>query len=76
MAINHSAVRRVTQDNRKRMANKHKLKTMKTAIKRVRKGECDLSKAQSLIARCGRLRVIHPNKAARLIKRLTVAVTV
>jgi len=52
---------------------------MRTAIKRVRDAETTeeretaLRRAQSLIDRAGRTRLIHPNKADRLKRQLHTA---
>ena len=79
MANTKSAMKRARQNEKRRLQNRAQRSAMRTAIKKTLKaieaGDREQAgslfrHAQSLIARLGRKRVIHPRQAARRISRL------
>jgi len=79
MANTKSAAKRARQNEKRRLRNRAQRSAMRTAIKKTLKAieAGDLAQAQtlfrqaqSLIARAGRKRLIHPRQAARRIARL------
>ena len=76
MARSRQSLKRRRTDAHKAKRNLSRMRTMRTAIKRIREAETTEDKeeafrrAQSLIDRAGRTRLIHPNKAARLKSQL------
>lgn len=83
MANHVSALKRARQDAKKRAANRMQKSTMRTLIKKVdaaiaagdqEAAKTALQAAQSLLARAGRKRLIHPAQAARKTARLNAAV--
>ncbi len=83
MANHKSAEKRNRQRSKRRARNVHRLSTMRTYIKRVRKalaaGEVDAARdalpmALSAIGKAASKGVIHRNAAARYTARLSAAV--
>jgi len=77
MAHHKSALKRIRQDQKKRLHNRFYHKSTRTAIKNLRKME-DKEKAQaflptviSMIDRLAKRNIIHNNKAANLKSKLT-----
>ncbi len=79
MARSRQSLKRLRTDKAKAKRNHSRRRSMRTAIKRVRDAETTeeretaLRRAQSLIDRAGRTRLIHPNKADRLKRQLHTA---
>lgn len=69
---NKSALRRVKQDLRKKMANRHKKHTMQTFIKRAiaNCNDTDVQLAQSYISNCIKHGIIHRNTGARRMSQM------
>ncbi|MGQ9677761.1 MAG: 30S ribosomal protein S20 [bacterium] len=73
---NLSAIRQARKNIRHRIRNRTRKVAMKKAVKLVRQAKTKeeamkaFVAAQSLIDRCARHRVIHPNTASRLKSRL------
>lgn len=80
MAHHKSALKRIRQTAVKRLRNRYKHTTMRTAIKKLRhtkdKNEAIsmLPKVFSLIDRTAKHNIIHKNKAANLKSKLSVMV--
>ena len=83
MANHASALKRARQDAKKRLANRAQRAAMRTAIKKVlqaveagdkEQALAAFRRAESLIARAGRKRLIHPNQAARRVSRLSARI--
>ncbi len=72
MARSRQSVKRNRTDAIKARRNQSKMRALRTAIRNVREAEKPedkieaVNKANSLIDKAGRTRLIHPNKAARL----------
>ncbi|MEK7253221.1 MAG: 30S ribosomal protein S20, partial [Bacteroidota bacterium] len=70
MAHHHSAQKRIKQDSKKRVLNRYKKKTARTAIKALRgltekaKAEEFLPKVVSMIDKLAKKNTWHANKAA------------
>ncbi|MDD4107582.1 MAG: 30S ribosomal protein S20 [Prolixibacteraceae bacterium] len=80
MANNKSALKRIRQNEKKRLHNKYYAKMTRNAIKKLR-NETDKEEATkklpqvfSLIDRLAKKSVIHRNKASNLKSKLTVKV--
>ena len=80
MATHQSAIKRIRQNEKRRVANQHKRTTMTTAIKAVRKAiekgtkkeaELALKRAIPLINKAGQKMLVHPKNASRKIARLS-----
>jgi len=80
LAHHKSAIKRIRQDEKKRLRNRHIRSTLRTAIKTIGQkieeknaGESKalLNKTASIIDKAAAKGVIHNNNAARLISRLT-----
>lgn len=80
MAHHKSAEKRIRQNKKRRMRNKHIVSTMRTAVKKVEKAvqakKPDqavelLKKAIPVLDKAASKGVIHKNKAARHVSRLT-----
>ena len=77
MAHHKSAIKRIRQTAKRRLANRYYAKTMRNAIRELRatkvKGEASkaLSKVVSLIDKVAKRGQIHDNKAANLKSKLT-----
>ncbi len=76
MARSKQSLKRLRTDAVKNERNHRKLKTLRTAIKKVNNAETPEERkeavkiAQSLIDVAGRTRLMHPNKAKRLKSRV------
>ena len=72
MANHKSALKRVRQDNKKRLHNKYYFKTTRNAIARLRgsedkkEAESNMPSVFSMIDKLAKRNVIHRNKAANL----------
>lgn len=84
MANHKSAVKRIRQSAKRRVANRQKITRMRTAVKKLRSAiaEGDKSAAQELLAptlsivdRTAQKGIIHANKAARTKSRLSHGVS-
>jgi small subunit ribosomal protein S20 len=80
MANNKSALKRIRQNEKRRLHNKYYAKMTRSAIKKLR-NETDKEEATkklpsvfSLIDRLAKKNVIHKNKASNLKSKLTVKV--
>jgi len=80
LAHHKSAIKRAKQNEKRRMRNRAQRSRMKTAIKKVEEAIAGssseealarLKEAISIIDRTASKGVIHKNKAARLVSRLT-----
>lgn len=77
MAHHKSALKRIRQDQKKRLHNRFYHKSTRTAIKRLRtmtekaEAETFLPKVISMIDRLAKRNIIHSNKAANLKSKLT-----
>ena len=77
MAHHKSALKRIRQDQKKRLHNRFYHKSTRTAIKNLRKmtdkaeAEKFLPKVVSMIDRLAKRNIIHKNKAANLKSKLT-----
>ncbi|AWU45456.1 30S ribosomal protein S20 [Blattabacterium punctulatus] len=73
MANNSSALKRIRQNNTRRLRNKYVFKSTRTTIKKLIKGEKkkeEYSKVFSMIDKLSKKNIIHMNKAARLKNKL------
>ncbi|AWU44371.1 30S ribosomal protein S20 [Blattabacterium punctulatus] len=73
MANNSSALKRIRQNNTRRLRNKYVFKSTRTTIKQLIKGEKkkeEYSKVFSMIDKLSKKNIIHMNKAARLKNKL------
>jgi len=80
VATHKSALKRIRQSEKRRLSNRAALSTMKTVIKKVhsslegkdpQKISEQLREAVSCIDKIADKKIIHKNKAGRLISRLT-----
>jgi len=77
MAHHKSALKRIRQDQKKRLHNRFYHKSTRTAIKKLRKmtdkteAESFLPRVISMIDRLAKRHIIHHNKAANLKSKLT-----
>jgi small subunit ribosomal protein S20 len=77
MAHHKSALKRIRQNEKRKIHNRYYAKTMRNALKRFRmltdKKEAteDLPKMVSLIDRLAKRSIIHKNKAANLKSKIT-----
>ena len=81
MAHHKSALKRIRQDEKKRVHNKYSAKTTRNAIKTLR-GTSDKAEAEKLfpdvvgmIDKLAKKNIIHKNKAANLKSKLAVTVS-
>ena len=81
MAHHKSALKRIRQDEKKRVLNKYSAKTTRNAIKTLR-GTSDKVEAEKLfpdvvgmIDKLAKKNIIHKNKAANLKSKLAVKVS-
>lgn len=83
MAHHKDAIKRIKQNEQRRLRNRHYRSRMRNQIKRVRdavdKGDAadaqaELRVATSVIQRVAQKGIIHPNQAARRVQRLAAAV--
>jgi small subunit ribosomal protein S20 len=76
LARSASSEKNLRKDAKRHLHNKSELRTLRTAMRRVREAATPeegieaMKKAQSLLDRAGRKRLVHPNKADRLKSRL------
>lgn len=76
MARSKQSQKRHRTDQVRRMNNRSKMSRLRTAIKRTKEAESVEEKrkaycvAQKLLDKAGRARLLHPNKAIRLKKKL------
>lgn len=75
MPIIKSAIKKVRKDKLRTARNKTRGVNLKSAIKKVRntKSVKDLQAAFSALDKAAKVKLIHPNKAARLKSRLSKA---
>ena len=80
MAHHKSALKRIRQNEKRRVENKYYARTMRSAVKKLRSTE-DKAEAEklypnvvSMIDKLARKNVIHKNKAANLKSKLAVQV--
>jgi len=80
MAHHKSALKRIRQNEKRRLENKYYARTMRNAVKQLRSTE-DKAEAEklypnvvSMIDRLAKKNVIHKNKAANLKSKLAVQV--
>jgi small subunit ribosomal protein S20 len=77
MANHKSALKRIRQNNKKRLHNKYYHKTTRNAIKRLRElsekatAVAELPKVVSMIDKLAKRNIIHTNKASNLKSKLT-----
>ncbi len=80
MAHHKSAIKRIKQNEKKRLRNRHVRSTLRTTLKRVREAVegKDLATARELLAaaipvidKAATKGVIHPSNASRSVSRLT-----
>ena len=73
MPIIKSAIKKVRKDKTRTARNKSRELSVKAAIKKVRtsKSAKDLTAAFSALDKAAKVKLIHPNKAARLKSRLS-----
>ncbi|MBS4057794.1 MAG: 30S ribosomal protein S20 [Bacteroidetes bacterium] len=76
MANHKSSIKRIRQNNTKRLHNRYYAKTMRTNLKRFRslteKSEATamLPKLQAMIDKLAKRKIIHKNKASNLISKI------
>ncbi len=77
MPIIKSAIKKVRKDKTRTARNKKRELNLKSLIKKVRtsKSAKDLQAAFSALDKATKVKLIHPNKAARLKSRLSKGVT-
>lgn len=83
MAHHKDAIKRIKQNAQRRLRNRHYRSRMRNQIKRLRdaidtgnvdEARTELNAAMGIIHRVASKGVIHPNQAARRIRRLNAAV--
>ena len=80
MARSASAAKNMRKDARRNLQIKSQLRTLRTAMRRVREastaeeGAEAMKTAQCLLDRAGRKRIVHPNTADRLKSRLAARI--
>ena len=83
MANHQDALKRMRQNKKRRLHNRHYRSTMRTQIKKVRaavaagdaqSAQSELNSAVSIIQRLASKRIIHRRNAARRVSRLYKAV--
>ncbi len=80
MARSASSEKNLRKDAKRHLQNKSQLRTLRTAMRRVREagsaeeGVEAMKAAQSLLDRAGRKRLVHPNTADRLKSRLAARI--
>lgn len=80
MANHKSALKRIRQDEKRRLYRRFHAKTMRNSIKRFRlitdksEAEAQLPKMYSLLDKMVSKKIIHKNKAANLKSKLTIHV--
>ncbi|MBI2040162.1 30S ribosomal protein S20 [Candidatus Microgenomates bacterium] len=78
MPIIKSAIKKVRKDKVRTARNKKRADALKSLIKKVRttKAVKDLQAAFSALDKAAKVKLIHPNKAARLKSRLSKGIRV
>jgi len=77
MATHQSAIKRIRQNEKRRVRNKYYAKTARNAIKKLRNTENTkeakdlLPKVVSMLDKLAKRNIIHTNKAANLKSKLT-----
>lgn len=77
MARSKQSVKRHRTDGIKRMRNRMKMSRLRTAMRKVREAsspeekEAAWNRAQSLLDKAGRSRLVHPNKVRRIKSKLS-----
>ncbi len=76
MPIIRSAIKKVRKDKTRTARNKKRALALKALVKKVRtsKNAKDLQAAFSALDKAAKVKLIHPNKAARLKSRLSKGV--
>mgnify|MGYP001458104776 CR=1 FL=1 len=80
MANHKSAIKKIRQDEQKRLKNKYYAKTMRNAVRKLRattnkdEAVAMLPKVQKLVDRLAHVNIIHKNKAANLKSKMTLYV--
>lgn len=83
MATHKSAIKRAKQSEKRNLRNRAAMSTMKTLIKKVQTAieekdtqsvSSNLKEATSYIDRIADKKIIHKNKASRIVSRLTARV--
>ncbi|MDD5433921.1 MAG: 30S ribosomal protein S20 [Nitrospira sp.] len=83
MATHKSAIKRAKQSEKRNLRNRAAMSTMKTLIKKVQtsieekdaqSASSNLKEATSYIDRIADKKIIHKNKASRIVSRLTARV--
>lgn len=80
MARSASAAKNMRKDARRHLQIKSQIRTLRTAMRRVREagsaeeGTEAMKAAQSLLDKAGRKRLVHPNTADRLKSRLAARI--
>jgi len=78
LARSKQSVKRHRTDMEKRLRNRSKLNRLRTALRRASETEVSeekaeaMKKAQSLLDKAGRTRLVHPNKARRIQSRMAL----
>lgn len=77
MANHKSSIKRIRSNDAKRISNRYHAKTMRNALKDIRNDEEKKSAAEklpkviALVDKLAKKNVIHKNKAANLVSKLT-----
>jgi small subunit ribosomal protein S20 len=77
MANHKSSIKRIRQNNTRRLHNRYYAKTMRTSLKKFRsltdkvEAAAMLPKLQAMIDKLAKRKVIHKNKAGNLISKIT-----
>ncbi|MDP3462498.1 MAG: 30S ribosomal protein S20 [Bacteroidales bacterium] len=77
MANHKSSIKRIRQNNTRRLHNRYYAKTMRTSLKKFRsltdktEATAMLPKLQAMIDKLAKRKVIHKNKAGNLISKIT-----
>lgn len=80
MANHKSSIKRIRSNDAKRLTNRYQAKTMRSALKDLRNDEdkksatTKLPKVTALIDKLAKKNVIHKNKAANLVSKVTKSV--
>ena len=81
MANHKSSIKRIRSNDAKRVLNRYKAKTMRNALKDLRNDEDKKSAAEklpkviALVDKLAKKNIIHKNKAANLVSKLTKKVS-
>ncbi len=75
MARSRQSVKRHKTDIERRLRNRSKLNRLRTALRRASEAPAEdraeaMKKAQGLLDKAGRTRLVHPNKARRIQSRM------